>query len=77
MLAVVINANREGYSLDQLYGTLTVGDLIAYLSDFDDELPIVIGNDKQHGSWYTFGSISYDDIQEYEEEEESYEDDEE
>ena len=69
MKGIIINANREGYGLDQIGHTLTVGDLISLLSDFDENAPVYIGNDKRNGSWYTYGGIGWEDVSEYEEEE--------
>ena len=69
-MTIVINANREGYGRDQIENTMTVGELIEALSDFDPDTPIMIGNDPQSYGWYTYGSITYDDINEVEDEEE-------
>ena len=40
---VYINANREGYGIDQVRHTMTVGELIAYL---------------EHDGGYTYGGIT-------------------
>lgn len=70
-MTIVINANREGYGRDQIENTMTVGELIEALSDFDPDTPIMIGNDPQsYGWWYTYGSITHNDIYEVEDEEE-------
>ena len=55
---IFINTNRSGYSVDQIYSTLTVEELINYLSEFDPESKVYLRND----NGYTFGSISYEDI---------------
>ena len=34
---VYISANREGYGIDQVRHTMTVGELIAYLEQFDED----------------------------------------
>ena len=71
-MAIIINANREGYGIDQIRRTLTVGELIEILSQYDEETPVMIGNDPQrNGGWYTYGSINPEDISEDEEEEEN------
>ena len=63
-MKLTIEAHRTGYSTDQIRSTMTVGDLIGYLSDYDDDTPVYISNDRG----YTYGGISWDDInEEYEE----------
>ena len=44
-MAIIINANREGYGTDQIRNTMTVGELIDALSDFDEDTPVYIGKD--------------------------------
>lgn len=51
---ITIEAKREGYSVDQVGYTLTVGDLINYLNQWDEDTPIYISND----NGYTFGAIT-------------------
>lgn len=48
-----ILANREGYGTDQVGKTMSVGELIEYLSYFDSEVPVYINND----NGYTYGAI--------------------
>lgn len=76
---VVIEGSRNGYGIDQVENnTMTVGELIDYLSQFDSNTKVVIGNDFRGGGYYTYGSINYDSIasmeitepEEYEEEDE-------
>ena len=58
---IILNAKREGYSIDQVRGTMTVGQLIAVLEQFDEELPIYLSHDEG----YTYGSIRaqyFDDL---------------
>ena len=55
---IFINTNRSGYSVDQIYSTLTVEELINLLSEFDPESKVYLRND----NGYTFGSVSYEDI---------------
>jgi hypothetical protein len=43
--------------------TMTVRELIERLSEFDEDALVAFRND----NGYTYGSISYDDIEEYEE----------
>ena len=63
-MAIIINANREGYGIDQIRSTMTVGKLIDALSDFDEDTPVYIGNDRQSYGWYTYGGITMRDIEE-------------
>ena len=73
MKALIIDAHRDGYSVDQVYETITVGDLIYFLEDYPDDTPVYISNDRG----YTYGGISEDDLSlKYVEEEEEEEDEE-
>ena len=72
-MAVIINANREGYGIDQIRRTMTVRELMEILSQFDEDTPVFIGNDRTDYGWYTYGGIREDDIEEKEEEEEEEE----
>ena len=49
-----IEGRREGYGVDQIRHTMTVGDLIAYLEQFDEDTPVYLKND----GGYTCGSIT-------------------
>lgn len=68
-MAVIINANREGYGTDQISRTMTVGDLIEILGQYDEDTPVYIGNDRRDYGWYTYGGIREYDIEEREEDE--------
>lgn len=63
-MAIIINANREGYGTDQIRNPMTVGELIDALSDFDEDTPVYIGNDRKSYGWYTYGGITMRDIEE-------------
>ena len=65
--AVIINARREGYGTDQIERTLTVGELIEILSQFDEETRVMVGNDPTDYGWYTYGGIHEYDVTEKEE----------
>ena len=65
-MRLYIEGRRNGYSPEQCGRTMTVGDLIAYLEQFDQDAEIYINND----NGYTFGNITEDSF------EESYEDEE-
>lgn len=66
MKYITIEAAREGYSPEQIRSTMTVGELIAFLEDYDEDAPIIISNDRG----YTYGRISWDSIQELDREDE-------
>lgn len=56
---IFINTNRNGYSPYQCKKTMSVGDLIDCLSQFDLESKVYLRND----NGYTYGSITYNDIE--------------
>ena len=63
--ALLLKTKRTGYSIKQVLdekSTLTVQEMIDYLSDFDPELPILFSNDDN----YTFGEMDDDSFQEIE-----------
>ena len=51
---LTIDGRREGYAPDQISHTMTVGELINFLSDYDEDTLIMINND----NGYTYGSIT-------------------
>ncbi len=53
-----INANNNGYEPSQCGRTLTVGELIELLSDFDEDRPVYLRFD----DGYTYGSIDEDNL---------------
>lgn len=53
MTALFIEGRRNGYAPDQCGRTMTVGDLIEYLSQFDEDMPVMLKND----GGYTYGTI--------------------
>lgn len=63
MSKLFIETHREGYAPEQCGGTLTVGELIEILSNYDEDLEVYFSNDKG----YTFGSINEYDINEMDE----------
>ena len=66
-MRVYIEGRRNGYSPEQCGRTMTVGELIAYLEQFEEDAEIYLNND----NGYTFGSITESSF------EESYDDEEE
>lgn len=63
---VFIKGKRNGYDTEQCGKTLTVGELIEFLQEFDEESPVYLNND----NGYTYGSITYEDITEENDEDE-------
>lgn len=51
---LIYNTFREGYGIDQIRRTMTVGELISFLSDFDEDTPIYLSFD----NGYTYGGIA-------------------
>lgn len=70
---ITIDGRREGYAPDQIRSTMTVGELIDYLSQFDENSKVMLSND----NGYTYGSITYTSFEEIEAEDEEEEEDEE
>lgn len=56
--AIVIEVEREGYSLSQCYKTMTAGQLIEVLQQFDENTPIYFS----HDGGYTYGSLKGENI---------------
>ena len=65
MTNLIFETFREGYGLDQIRRTMTVGDLISFLSDFDEDTPVYLSFD----NGYTYGGITEGRFEEREEEE--------
>ena len=61
-----INAVREGYEIDQIRHTMTVGQLMNWLEQFDEDTPVYL----KHDRGYTYGGITEDKFEESEDEEE-------
>ena len=59
MKYLMIEGRREGYGPDQLRKTMTVGELMDYLSQFDEDTPVILNND----NGYTYGSITYESFE--------------
>ena len=61
MKALYIEVRRNGYSPDQCgSGTMTVGELIKFLQDFDEDTPVYLKND----NGYTYGNITESSFEE-------------
>ena len=62
---IYIEGRRDGYDPEQCGRTMTVGELIAYLEQFDEDAEVLLKND----NGYTFGSVTEDSFEEaYDEE---------
>lgn len=69
---VVISAEREGYSFEQIRSTMTAGELIEYLEQFDEDAQVYLS----HDNGYTYGGITWDRItEEYTEDEDAEDED--
>lgn len=66
MKELILNTSRDGYGTDQIAYTMTVGELIAFLEDFDPETPVYTG----HDNGYTYGPIKEWSFEERDREEE-------
>lgn len=51
--ALVFEALREGYGIDQIRRPMTVGELKEFLEEFDDDTLFILSHDRG----YTYGSI--------------------
>ncbi|MBR1442725.1 MAG: hypothetical protein IJ583_04240 [Firmicutes bacterium] len=56
--AIFLNTNQNGYDPEQCGRTMTVGELISLLVDFDSDREIFLRND----DGYTYGSIVESDF---------------
>lgn len=59
---LILNTKRQGYGTDQCGETLTVGELIELLQYYDEDMKVYFGNDCRGSYWYTYGSITEDDL---------------
>lgn len=59
MEVIYIEGRRNGYTPAQCGRTMTVGELIELLSEFDEDTPIYINND----NGYTYGNITEGSIE--------------
>lgn len=50
---LILDAEREGYSVKQINRTVTVGELIGILTGYDEDTPIYLSHDRG----YTYGGI--------------------
>ena len=67
---LIMEAEREGYGIDQVKRTMTVGELKALLEDYDDNTELYIS----HDNGYTYGGFLESNFTErtYDEENDEY-----
>ena len=65
MPKLFIDAEREGYGPSQIRRTMTVGELIAQLEQYDEDTPVYL----RHDRGYTYGGITEACVEESDEEE--------
>ena len=63
-MRIYIDGRRDGYNPDQCGNTMTVGELIAYLEQFEEDTEVYLRND----NGYTYGRITERSFAEDEEE---------
>lgn len=68
-MKLIIEANRDGYAVDQIRRTMTVGELMAMLEQYDEDTPVYLGHDRQSYGFYTYGGITESCFNEEEDEE--------
>ena len=63
-MILTMKAEREGYAPDQIARTMTVGELIEFLNNFDEDEKIY----HSHDNGYTYGGINAYRFEEIDEE---------
>ncbi len=65
MAQLILNTMREGYGTDQVKETMTAGELIRLLEDYDEDTKIYLAFDSR----YTYGGILEQRFEEEDDEE--------
>ena len=52
-MKLLYNTSRDAYDLEDIRRTMTVGELIAHLQDYDPDTPVYLGFD----NGYTYGGL--------------------
>ena len=60
MEKLIYSTSREGYDVDQINRTMTVGELIDFLAQYDEDTPIYLSFD----NGYTYGGITEERFEE-------------
>lgn len=55
---LIIIASKDSYSTEDIYNTMTVGDLKSFLNDMEDDTPIYLSFD----GGYTYGALRDDSM---------------
>lgn len=63
---ITLHTSRDAYNKDSVRRTMTVGDLISFLEDFDEDRKIYLSFD----NGYTFGGVTEEQFEMSEDEEE-------
>lgn len=58
MANIIIKSHRDGYTIDQVGNTMTVGQLIEYLQHFHEDDKLYVSHDKG----YMYSGIHEDDF---------------
>lgn len=69
MEKLIYQTFREGYGIDQIRRTMTVGELIDFLGNYDEDTPVYLSFD----NGYTYGGITENRFDDNCEEDEEYE----
>lgn len=64
MKRLIYHASHDAYSIDQIRSTMTVGELISILENYDEDTPVYLSFDKG----YTYGGINERCFEEFYEE---------
>lgn len=54
MEKLIYSTSREGYGIDQVRRTMTAGELIDFLAQYDEDTPVYLSFD----NGYTYGGIT-------------------
>lgn len=60
MEKLIYSTFREGYGIDQIHHTMTVGELMAFLENYDEDTPVYLSFD----NGYTYGGITEERFEE-------------
>lgn len=60
MEKLLFQTRREGYGIDQISRTMTVGELIDFLTQYDEDTPVYLSFD----NGYTYGGITEERFEE-------------
>ena len=60
MEKLIYSTFREGYGIDQIKKTMTVGELMDFLGNYDEDTPVYLSFD----SGYTYGGVTESRVEE-------------